>query len=60
MLPPSLTATGEPLPLPVERTSLTVSIVTRAATTDRRPLLEGDRCHRPLRQAQYRYPVAER
>jgi hypothetical protein len=41
VLSPSLTATGEPPPLPMERTSLTVSIVTRAATTDRWPLLQG-------------------
>jgi hypothetical protein len=43
VLSPSLTATGEPPPLPMERTSLTVSIVkdVRAAMTDRWPLLQG-------------------
>jgi hypothetical protein len=41
LLPPSLTAAGEPHPLPMERTSLTLSIVIRPSTEDRWPLLQG-------------------
>jgi hypothetical protein len=33
MSPPSLTAAGEPPPLPMERTYLTVSVVLCASTT---------------------------
>jgi hypothetical protein len=33
LLPPSLTAAGEPQPLPMERTSLTVSVDLCASTT---------------------------
>lgn len=41
LLPPSLTAAGEPHPLPMERTSLTVSVVICTSTEDRWPLLQG-------------------
>ncbi len=41
LLPPSLTAAGEPHPLPMERTSLTVSVVICASTEDRWPPLQG-------------------
>jgi hypothetical protein len=41
LLPPSHTASGEPHPVPMERTSLNVSVVICASTEDRWPLLQG-------------------
>ncbi len=48
MSPPSLTAAGEPHPLPMERTSLTVSVAICASNQNRWPL-SGDRCHHQSR-----------
>jgi len=42
LLPPSLTAAGEPHPLPMERTSLTVSVDICAPTEDHWPLLQSE------------------
>jgi hypothetical protein len=41
LLPPSLTASGEPHPLPMERTFLTASVVVCASMEDRWPRLQG-------------------
>jgi hypothetical protein len=40
--PPSLTAAGEPHPLPMERTSLTLSVGICASTEDHWPLLQSE------------------
>ena len=42
LLPPSLAAVREPHPLPMERTSLTVSDVICASSEDRQPLLPSE------------------